>query len=178
MVSRSWPNNAAAYLVLNGLPVRPWVTIIPRSKRPEHTRMNATRSRWAGSMLAATLNTNPENGAPSGRRSPSAVSRGSGGGTRSTTASNSLPMPKLVSAEPKNVGVEVLVRKPFRSRSAPTSLSSDSSSWATCHAGPSSTAARSAGTASSGAMWAPRAVRAKRVYAPSRRSTTPRKSPA
>ena len=67
MVSRSWPNTEWAYLVANGLPVGPWVTTMPRSKRPEHTRTNAMRSRCDGSMLAATLNTNAENGASSGR---------------------------------------------------------------------------------------------------------------
>ncbi len=32
---------------------------MPRRKRPEHSRRNATRSRWLGSMLACTLNTKP-----------------------------------------------------------------------------------------------------------------------
>ena len=34
---------------------------MPRSKRPEHTRRKAMRSRWAGSILAWILNTKPEN---------------------------------------------------------------------------------------------------------------------
>ena len=50
------------------------------------------RSRCDGSMLAWTLNTKPENGASSGRgRAPSASARGSAAGTRSTTASSSMP---------------------------------------------------------------------------------------
>ena len=65
-VSRSCPNIACAYLVANGRPVAAWVSTMPRSNRPEHTRTNATRSRWAGSMLACTLNTSPENGASTG----------------------------------------------------------------------------------------------------------------
>ena len=81
-VSRSWPNSEWAYLVENGLPVRPWVTTMPRSKRPEHTRMKATRSRWAGSMLACTLNTKPEKGASSGRRCAVHVLRGPRGRAR------------------------------------------------------------------------------------------------
>ena len=40
---------------------------MPRSNRPEQTRTNAIRSRCAGSMLACTLNTSPENGVSSGR---------------------------------------------------------------------------------------------------------------
>ena len=38
MVSRSAPNTEWAYLVANGLPVRSWVTTMPRSNLPEHTR--------------------------------------------------------------------------------------------------------------------------------------------
>ena len=78
MVSRSWPNTWWAYFVANGLPVGPWVTTMPRSNRPEQTRRNAMRSRWEGSMLACTLNTKPENGASSGRGTPSTSSRGAG----------------------------------------------------------------------------------------------------
>ena len=69
-VSRSWPNIDCAYFVANGRPVAAWVSTMPRSNRPEHTRTNAIRSRWAGSILACTLNTSPENGAPTGRSSP------------------------------------------------------------------------------------------------------------
>ena len=67
-VSRSWPNIDWAYLVANGRPVAAWVSTMPRSNRPEHTRTNAIRSRCAGSMLACTLNTRPENGASTGAR--------------------------------------------------------------------------------------------------------------
>ena len=86
MVSRSWPNTGWAYLVANGLPVRPWVTTMPRSKRPEQTRRNAMRSRCDGSMLACTLNTKPENGRVERAGLAVDVERGaSAAGTRSTT---------------------------------------------------------------------------------------------
>ena len=112
-------------------PVRPWVTTMPRSKRPEQTRRKAMRSRWDGSMLACTLNTKPENGASSGARRRRRRRRGGWAtGTRSTTASSSLRTPKLVSAEPKNAGVDSAPRKSSTSRSAPTSSSRSSSSWA------------------------------------------------
>ncbi|CAB4552753.1 unannotated protein [freshwater metagenome] len=51
-------------------------------------------------------------------------------------------------------------------------------SRAACHASPSSIAACAGSTTSSGASVAPRATRVKRVNKPSRRSITPRKSPA
>jgi hypothetical protein len=56
-------------------------------------------------------------------------------------------------------------------------LSSSVSSVLFVHAGPSSAAARSAGTSSSGAIWLPRAVRVNRVNTSVRRSITPRRSP-
>ena len=120
MVSRSWPNTEWAYLVAKGLPVGPWVTTIPRSNRPEHTRTNAMRSRWLGSMLACTLKAKAENGASSGRGTPDVSSRGCGDGARSTTASSSRRTPKLVSADPKNTGDTSPLRK--RSSSMPVGV--------------------------------------------------------
>ena len=81
-------------------------------------------------MFACTLKTNPENGESRGRTSPLASRRGPGGGTRSTTASRSLRTPKLVSADPKKVGVDWAPRNSSSSSSAPTSSSSASSSTA------------------------------------------------
>ncbi len=129
MVSRSWPNTWWAYLVAKGLPVGWWVTTMPRSNRPEQTRRKAMRSRWDGSMLACTLNTNPENGESSGRGTPSTSGRGAGAGNRSTTASSSLRTPKLVSAEPNSTGVASAARKALTS-SSPTVPSSRSTSAA------------------------------------------------
>ena len=117
IVSRSWPNTEWAYLVANGLPVRPWVTTMPRSKRPEHTRRKAMRSRCDGSMLACTLNTNPENGASSGRGVAVDVGRGrraaAPGRPRRRAACRT---PKLVSAEPKNTGVGLAGQERLRRR--------------------------------------------------------------
>ena len=114
-------------------------------------------------MLACTLNTNAENPASSGRGSPSMSARGVGDGARSTMASRIMRTPKLVSAEPTNTGVESPARNDSGSTSAPMASSSPISSWATSHAVPSSTAATSAGTSSSGDSDAPRSVRVKRV---------------
>ena len=58
----------------------PWVTTMPRSKRPEQTRKKAMRSRCDGSMLACTLKTKPEKGASSGRGTSSSPTRGVGDG--------------------------------------------------------------------------------------------------
>ena len=122
------------------------------------------RSRWDGSMLACTLNTNPENGASSGRGRPSTSGRATGRGTRSMTASSSLRTPKLVSAEPKNMGVDSRAEEQLhvdvgahlveqgRARPGPPPTPR-----------PSSAAACSGGTTSSGASVAPRAARVKRV---------------
>ena len=159
----------------NGLPVRPCVTTMPRSNRPEHTRRNAMRSRCALSMLACTLNTKPANGSSSGRGSPSTSSRAAGGGTSSITVSSSSRTPKFVSAEPNSIGVVSPARNSSWSWSVPASSSRSSSHCD--QASPSSSAARAASTSSSCASVAPRAVRVNRVNSPVRRSTTPRKSP-
>ena len=128
-------------------------------------------------MLACTLNTNAVHSPSSGRASPVIVCRGSGAGARSTIASSRLRTPKLVSAEPTNTGVDSPARNDFRSTSAPIASSSPDSSWVWTHALPSSSAARSAGTSSSGAIALPLVVRVKRVNSPVRRSITPRNSP-
>ena len=83
-----------------GFRVRPWVTVMPRRKRPEQTRTKATRSRWAGSMLAWTLKTIPLKSESIGRGSASASSRGDGAGAVSAAASSSSRTPKLVRADP------------------------------------------------------------------------------
>jgi hypothetical protein len=56
------------------------LTRIPRSKRPEQMRTNATLSRWRGSMLAWTLNTSAANGESTGRSEPSSIARRRAGG--------------------------------------------------------------------------------------------------
>ena len=162
-VSRSCPNTEWAYLVANGLPVGSWVTTMPRSNRPEHTRTNATRSRCDGSMLACTLNTNAENGSSILRAAPSTSSRGDGGGASSTMPSSSMPTPKLVMADPTNTGDCSPARNRSMSTVPASSSSSDTSSTAAFQASPSSAAARSASTTSDVASAVPWAVRPKRT---------------
>ena len=70
---RSWARNCTERERVRGLPVRRCWTFIPRSKRPEHTRRNAMRSRCWGSMFAWILNTKPENASAVGATSPSSV---------------------------------------------------------------------------------------------------------
>ena len=103
--------------------------------------------------------------------------RATAGGAKSITASSNIRTPKFVSAEPTKTGVVSPARNDSRSTLAPISLSSAQPSSAACHAGPSSAAARSFGTISSGAAEPPRAVRVKRMNSFVRRSITPRKSP-
>ena len=159
-VSRSWPVTDWAYFVANGLPVGPWVTTMPRSKRPEQTRTNATRSRWVLSMLAWTLKTRPENGRferpgvavavllRAGRRDE--VDHGvedqahaEVGQRRAEEHRRQLAGLESFLVELAADGVEQL-----DALRAPRSTES-----------PSSSAARAAGTISSGASVAPRAVR-------------------
>ncbi len=130
MVVRSRPNMDCAYFVANGRPVAPCVTTIPRSNRPEHTRTKATRSRWALSMPACILNTNPENGAASGRTRPSASERGVGAGASSSNMSSRCRTPKFTTAAPNSTGVDRPATKPSTSSVAPSSSSSSTSSTA------------------------------------------------
>ena len=142
-VSRSWPNIDWAYLVANGRPVAAWVSTMPRSNRPEHTRTNAIRSRCAGSMLACTLNTRPENGASTGRGSPLTSSRADGGGANEVTASSRRRTPKFGSAAPNSTGLVTPARNVSMSTAGPyTSSSSASSSCAAAYAAPSRISAR------------------------------------
>ena len=86
---RSRPKTLWAYLVANGLPVPACVTTIPRSKRPEHTRTNASRSLWAVSIPAWILKTNPEKAASSALGSPELSARDPGDGDKFTSTSRS-----------------------------------------------------------------------------------------
>ena len=85
--------------------------------------------------------------------------------------------PKFVSAEPTNTGVVTPAKKLSTSTFAPIASSNEQPSSAAFHAEPSSIAARSVGTISSGASEPPRAVRVNRMNSFVRRSITPRKSP-
>ena len=163
MVSRSEPNAVVAYFVPTVLPVRAQDTSMARSKCPEHTRANAKRSLWLGSMLACTLNTNAEKSLSNARSAPESSTRGAGAGARSTAASNNIRTPKLVSAEPTNTGVVMPARKLSDSTFAPMASSKAQPSRAAVHDGPSSWAARVASTSSSGAADEPPLVRVNRM---------------
>ncbi len=129
-------------------------------------------------MPAWILNTKALNGASSGRGSPSASSRGPGAGASSSSTSSSCRTPKLSTAEPNSTGVVWPARNASWSCTCPIASSSSDSSTAVVQASPSSAAARSGSTRSSGATVAPPAVRVKRMKSPDERSRTPRKSPA
>ena len=58
-ISRSRAKKKIGLETAIGLPCRTMLSFMPRWKRPEHRRTNATRSRCLGSMLAWTLNTKP-----------------------------------------------------------------------------------------------------------------------
>ena len=161
IVSRSWPNTWWAYLVANGLPVGSWVTTMPRSNRPEHTRRNAMRSRCDGSMLACTLNTKPENGASSGRGYAVDVGSRAGRGREVDDGVEQLAHAEVGEGraeehgrrlageeQPSMSSVGPDLRRAARARRPPGSTASPSSVGR----------ARSASTSSSGASVAPRAV--------------------
>ncbi|CAB4367715.1 unannotated protein [freshwater metagenome] len=177
IVSRSEPNAVVAYFVPTFFAVRAQSTSIPRSNLPEQIRAKAMRSRWFGSILAWILKMKAANSASNGRASPSTSGRGAGAGAKSTTASRSICTPKLVIAEPTKTGVLSPAKKLSTSKSAPIASSRPHPSRACFQAGPSSIAACSALTISSGAIDDPRATRVNRTKSPVRRSITPRKSP-
>ena len=142
IVSRSWPNTECAYLVANGLPVRPWVTTMPRSKRPEHTRRNAMRSRCDGVHVGLHLEHEAgERRVERSRLARRRPSRGVGAGARSTTASSSSRTPKFVSAEPKNTGVDSPARNARRRGRRRPRRAARARRCAVVHASPSSAAA-------------------------------------
>ena len=110
-VERSRPKTLCAYFVAKGLPVSACVTTMPRVKRPEQTRTKARRSRWARSMPAWILKTNPEKGADTSRGVPDRSGRAPGAGASVTSVSSSWRTPKLSTAEPKRTGDAAPERK-------------------------------------------------------------------
>ena len=179
IVSRSCPNTVAAYLVANGLPVRSQVTTMPRSNRPEQTRAKAMRSRWGGSMLACTLNTNAENGASRCAGLAVDVGAGVGVGSEVDDGVEQLAHAEVGERRTEEHGRRLAGEERLAGRSRRRRRRAGRSSSVAC--GPRRAllrrGSRSASTTSSGASCAPRAVRVKRVNSPVRRSITPRKSP-
>ena len=91
---------------------RTCISFMPRRKRPEHSRTNAMRSRWLGSMLAWTLNTKPVTAGSSGSTVRSRRLRGRGAGAHAASASSSSSHAEVAAArEPKNTGVRWPSRK-------------------------------------------------------------------
>ena len=112
-------------------PRRKCLTFMPRSKRPEHTRKKAMRSRWAGSMFAWILKTKPVNGCSDGATERTVASRSRGAGAQSTSAERISRTPKLLIAEPKNTGVCTPERNSSRLNGfdAPCTSSTSMRSW-------------------------------------------------
>ena len=81
-------------------------------------------------MLACTLKTRPENGAATGRSSPSTDCLGEGAGASSHIASSSRRTPKFGSAAPNSTGEDSPARNDGMSIPAPISSSSAISSAA------------------------------------------------
>ena len=78
--SRFCAKNRIGECTAIGLPVPEGVSFIPRRKVPEHSRMNAIRSRWLGSMFACTLKTNPVTSFSSGDTGAGSAGCARGGG--------------------------------------------------------------------------------------------------
>ena len=126
--SRSDANSFIARVSRTSLPVRTLRTVMSRSNLPLHTRRNAMRSRWRGSMLAWILNTKPLNRSSVGSTTcRSASTRGAGGGPIRTNASRNSSTPKFVTALPKNTGVTS--PRSIASRSNAEPAPSSNSSW-------------------------------------------------
>ena len=120
--------NCWGCLSATGFPVPLCQTSMPFSKAPDTIRMKASRSRWAGFMLAWILKMNPEKYGSSGPITPRSLSRGRGGGVNCRNRSRKGSTPKLVTADPKNMGVSSPARTFSRSKGSPASSSSSISS--------------------------------------------------
>ena len=157
-VVRSRPKTVSAYFVEKVRPDWAWVTCMPRSKRPETTRMKASLSRWWVSIPAWTLKTTPENASSTSRIFSTADppedaaastafgsdSRAPGSGARAHSVSRIWWTPKFSIAEAKIRGEVVQSRKSSWSCTAPSAASSSASSAAVSQA-PSSLSDASAG---------------------------------
>ena len=97
------------------MPVRTCLTFMPRVSLPEHSRANAMRSRWFGSMLAWILNTKADMFVSSASTMRLSAFCERGGGAMRPIASSRSPTPKFFSAEPKNTGLRWPSRNASRS---------------------------------------------------------------
>ncbi len=93
---RSWARKSTGLCMVIDLPLRGWKSFMPRSKRPEQSRMKASRSRWRGSMFAWILNTKPVTASSLGSISRSAVFCGRGDGAFSDQRVEQAHHPEIV----------------------------------------------------------------------------------
>src|SRR3954470_13188524 len=129
MTCRSLPKSWCGMERRMSFSSRTFRTVMPRSKRPEHTRRNASRSRWAGSMFAWILKTNPLKAGESGSTaSPVVVCRAPGGGASPTKAARNSSTPISFQAEPKKAGDSSPRRMRARSNGSPAWARSSTSS--------------------------------------------------
>ena len=83
------------------LPVRTSLAFMPRLSLPEHSRANAMRSRWFGSILAWILNTKALMRGSAASTLRRLLSCARGAGAKRPRPSSRSPTPKLRSALPK-----------------------------------------------------------------------------
>ena len=127
-MARSRARNWVGLARRTSRPLRTWWTFIPLTSLPEQMRTKATRSRWALSMFAWILKTKPENSPPAGSTGPWSDWREPGGGISSQKVSRKASSPKLLTAEPKNIGDSSPARN-FSSWNPSPAASSSSASW-------------------------------------------------
>ena len=107
---------------------------MPFSNLPEQIRMNTIRSWWLGSIFAWILNTKAEKSSLVGCTISSTAWRGAGDGASSKNFSKNGFTPKLVMAEPKNIGVNSPARTLSKSNGSPATSNnsiSSSNAWYT-----------------------------------------------
>ena len=149
--ARSWAKKNCGLDSDMFLPVRTSFAFMPRVSLPEHSRANAMRSRWFGSMLAWILKTKAliRGSAACTLRRLDSCARG--GGAKRPKPSSRSPTPKLRNALPKYTGVRCPSRNASRSNGLHASETSASSSLiaSTSRLGlrPASSAIRSASAA-------------------------------
>ena len=89
IVSRCWAKKKIGAATFIGFFSRTLNSRMPRLNLPEHSRTNAMRSRWLGSMLAWTLNTKPLTAFSCGSTMRVVVLRGSASGAHRARQSSS-----------------------------------------------------------------------------------------
>ena len=107
---------------------------MPFSNLPEQIRINTIRSWWLGSIFAWILNTKAEKSSLVGWTISSTAWRGAGDGASSKNFSKNGFTPKLVMAEPKNIGVNSPARTLSKSNGSPATSNnsiSSSNAWYT-----------------------------------------------